>query len=114
MGMCAEVIAIGPFSKSIAKYLEYPEKHYESTRQGVIVSCIMFGISEGNSVSREFAGCLGITNAWDFNQHHIDNTKIDIIALREFATKYGEYSGDVQALISLMKSGFEFHFVPNG
>ncbi len=114
MSMCAEIIAIGPFSRGIAPYLEYSERHYENTHSGAVISCTLFGIREGNSLSADFAACLGTTDPWDFNQHHIDSRRIDFDALRAFSTRYEGYSDDVEALFALVRSGFQFHFVPNG
>ncbi len=114
MGMFAEVIAIGPFSRDIIGQLEYSEVHYKDTNEGSIVNLTLFGIGEGTSVGQEFASCLGITNGWDFNQHKICNERINVNALREFVSRYSDYDQDVETLIVLMEKGFEFHFAPNG
>lgn len=112
--MFAEVIAIGPFSKSLVNHLGYSEIYYKDTREGAIVNVTLFGIAEGTTVGLEFAECLGITNGWDFNQHKIDNSKINKDALLEFVDLYTDYDTDAKSLIALMENGFEFHFSPNG
>ena len=112
--MFAEVIGIGRFSNSIVGHLEYPISAYEETKDGAIISCVLFGIAEGNSVSRELASCLGISAAWNFNQHHIQTENVDLEALKEFANRYDHYQKDVEAFIALHNAGFEFHFCPNG
>lgn len=114
MGMCAEIIAIGPFSRAIAGILDYPSARYAATREGAIVSRRIFGISEGSTVSREFAACLGISDAWDFNQHRIDNAKIDFDGLKRFGETYDDYADEIDILEVLVKSGFELHFRPEG
>ena len=114
MGMCAEIIAIGPYSKSVETQLGYPADRYQATREGAVVSRRLFGISEGSSLSTEFAGLLGITDPWDFNQHKIDNARIDFAGLRAFVEVYEDYDVDVETLVALHHAGFEFHFRPEG
>lgn len=58
MGMRAQIIAIGPFSRAIDKFLDYRSDLYAATKEGAIVSRRLFGISEGSTVSQEFAGYL--------------------------------------------------------
>src|SRR5581483_7094134 len=44
MGMSAEIMAMGPFSRSIVGYLEYPEDFYKDTREGVVVLRRLFTV----------------------------------------------------------------------
>lgn len=67
MGMCASVLAIGPFSTSVARYMEYDAPFYRNTREGATVVRELFGIHEGTTASTAFAALLGISNPWDFN-----------------------------------------------
>ena len=114
MGMCAEIIAIGPFSKAIAEFLDYRPELYAATIEGAIVSRRLFGIAEGSMVSREFAVHFGINDAWDFNQHRINNAKIDFVGLKKFGEVYDYYANEISVLNILVKSGFELHFRPEG
>jgi hypothetical protein len=114
MGMCAQIIAIGPFSKAIAEFLDYRSELYAATNEGAIVSRRLFGIAEGSTVSREFAGFLGISDTWDFNQHRIDNAKIDFVGLKRFGETYDDYADEIGILEVLVKSGFDLHFRPEG
>lgn len=114
MGMCAQIIAIGPFSQAIAEFLDYRSDLYATTRDGAIVSRRLFGISEGSTVSGEFAAHLGISDAWDFNQHRIDNAKIDFVGLVQFGEAYVDYAEEISILQELVRSGFELHFRPEG
>ena len=114
MGMCAEIIAIGPFTEAVANILDYRPELYAATTEGAIVSRRLFGITEGSTVSRMFAAYLGISDAWDFNQHRIDNSKIDFVGLEEFGRRYDSYADEVEVLESLVRSGFELHFRPQG
>jgi len=84
MGMSAEIFAIGPFSADIADALSYPAEHYNNTRAGVPVVTSLFTYMPGSSSSREFAGLLGITDPWDFNQHKLRASVVDIAPLKTF------------------------------
>lgn len=114
MGMSAEVIAIGPFSQEVAGFLGYPAERFANTKEGATVTCRLFGIAEGSTVSRQFAELLGISDPWDFNQHQIDRTMINVAALEAFGKMYSDYQFDVQALTVLLKAGFSAHFRPEG
>jgi hypothetical protein len=117
MGMCAEIVAFGPYSPDIADYLEYPAEFYRGTKTGALVVRTLFGIAEGSSASREFARCLGISDPWDFNQHKIDSSRIDFVALQFlFKTLAGgeDYSKDAKALAAFKAAGFQFVFAPCG
>jgi len=114
MGMCAELIAVGAYTKNIIDVLDYPIDRYKSLNNGSIITVRLFGIIEGSSLSRKFAELLGISDAWDFNQHKIINEKINIEGLRKFVETYEEYADDLDKLIKLKDNGFEFHFRPEG
>ncbi|MEZ4295688.1 MAG: hypothetical protein R3B70_11980 [Polyangiaceae bacterium] len=114
MGMSAEIIAVGPFSKAVVAHLDYRPELYARAREGAIVTRRLFGISEGSALSRELAGLLGISDPWDFNQHKVRTENVDASALREWGSKYPDYSEDVEALLVLAGAGFEMHFRPEG
>lgn len=114
MGMCAQILAIGPFSADIASWLSYRAEMYANTKQGTVVTHFLFGILEGSTLSRRFAALLGISDPWDFNQHQVDPLAVDFVGLRAFSEEYPEYSHDVEALDALIKAGFSFHFRPEG
>lgn len=112
--MCAELIAVGPYTKNIIEVLEYPKEIYKNLNNGSIITVRLFGISEGSSLSRKFAELLGISDTWDFNQHKITNEKINIEELKKFVDVYKEYADDLNTLMKLKDNGFEFHFRPEG
>ncbi|XYH99532.1 hypothetical protein ACMHYB_07160 [Sorangium sp. So ce1128] len=114
MGMCAEIIAVGPYSAGIADVLDYGRDLYAATREGAVVTRRLFGIGEASSLSREFAALLGITDPWDFNQHEIDHSRVDVPGLREFGSRCPDYQQDVEAFEALCAAGFKFHFRPEG
>jgi hypothetical protein len=114
MGMCAEIVGIGSYSKSVSCFLDYRSEFYATTLEGAVVSRRLFGIEQGSSLSRTFAALLGIADPWDFNQHKLIPSRIDLVGLREFGKQYPEYREDVHTLEALLQAGFEFHFRPEG
>lgn len=114
MGMCAVVIAIGPFSRSVADFLGYPAELFANTREGAVVTAHLFGILEGSGLSRQFALLLGISDPWDFNQHQIEPSSVDGAGLESFAEAYPDYADDVGSLRALLSAGFALHFRPEG
>lgn len=114
MGMSAEIIAVGRYSAAIARLMDYPANYYASTKEGTIVTRRLFGISEGSTLSCEFAALLGISDPWNFNQHKLDGSKIDVDGLRRWAKLYSDYLDDVEAFDGLLRARFEFHFRPEG
>jgi hypothetical protein len=117
MGMCASIIAIGPYCEAVRECLPYPAEFYRLTRLGVPVVTELFGITEGSSASSAFASALGITDPWDFNQHKIDSSLINIDQLRKFFKTLAagaQYEKDMVRFQALLNSGFSFYFQPNG
>jgi hypothetical protein len=114
MGMCAEVIAIGPYSKAVEGMLDYAPSNYANTKNGVLISCRLFGILEGSTLSRQFAALLAISDPWDFNQHRLEVAKVDMLGLKDFGRSYPAYQPDIEAFEVLLNNGFEFHFRPEG
>jgi hypothetical protein len=114
MGMCAEIVAVGPFTRAVVELLDYQPEFYAATAEGAIISRRLFGITEGSIVSRMFAAHLGINDAWDFNQHKVNNAKINFVGLREFGRIYDSYADEIEVLEALVRAGFELHFRPEG
>ena len=114
MGLCAEVIAVGPFSDNIVDVLEYPNGYHRIVKPGAIITESLFVIYEGSTVSRERARLLGISDVWDFNQHKIDNENINEAGLREFVIDFEDDAHDLAVFMTLKRNSFEFHFRPNG
>ena len=112
--MTAELIGFGPFKKSLISCYEYDEQCYEGTLEGATIAVRLFGIYEGSTVSRELASYLGIDDAWDFNQHKIDPSKVDREGLLNFGNRYSDYDKDCEYFLVLIDNGYQFHFMPNG
>jgi hypothetical protein len=114
MGMCAELVAIGPYSRRVAEALDYRSDRYSDTREGAILSRRLLGIVEGSGLTREFAALLGITDPWDFNQHKLSRSGVDLGGLWKWSVHYPDYQRDLAAFEILLAEGFEFHFRPEG
>jgi hypothetical protein len=117
MGMAASILAIGPFSREVVHALPYSTSHYAQTREGVrVIAKDLFQVS-GNDASQRLAACLGISDAWDFNQHQVDSARVDLDAIRVLLEHLGgatEYWRDFKHFPLLREAGFEFYFQPNG
>jgi len=99
MGMTAEVIAIGPFSESVADHLQYPREQYIGTATGtIVVSKVIEAHTSESSV--RLAGCLG-ASPWDFNTHPLDSTRADVEKLS------AEFDG-IENFVALRTAGFRF------
>lgn len=114
MGMYAQVLAVGPYSASIADWLDYGPDTYKRTKEGAVITCVLFGISEGSTLSRRLAALLGVSDAWDFNQHLVRSESINFVGLREFTDENPWYDHDAAKIEVLWKAGFTFRFRPEG
>ena len=117
MSLYAEIIAIGPFDPIIASALGYPSDLFRNTRTGTPVVAVLFGIAEGTYAGTQFAKCLGITDPWDFNQHKIDSTRVEMDELRALFAGFSDgddYLKDLERFEVLRQAGFDLYFVPNG
>jgi len=116
MGMNAEVIAIGPFKRSLAKdrHLAYGPDVYEDTKEGesVIVPVIHMRTNQG---STDLAEALG-TEAWAMGKHVIDISKINWKRLQKVLDEQDKFesSGDVEGMRELADAGFKFYYLPQG
>jgi hypothetical protein len=114
MGMDADLLAIGPFSSDIADILDYPPEYYEGVKPGTKVITTVF-LCETTDQSNGLAEALGI-DPWDFGAHEIPFSKVDAVALTEWAEETDPFEGlaDVMRMLRLAQKGFTFFFRPNG
>ena len=111
MSMNSMILAIGPFSKDIAKYLVYPEDYYSDTKEGTLVNAEFFNCVS-TTQSCELAEALGITDPYDFNQYHIQTKRqINKLKLRELFI--WDWEEDYKGLVKLLKKGFTLLYCPN-
>lgn len=120
MPMCAEVLAIGPFSRELVAHYDYAEQRYANTREGAPIVRTLFGLVEGTHASTAFAEALGLDDAWDFNQHKIDLTRIDFAAVAQLLstlstwTDSNDYQRDLAALRAFADAKYDLYYLPNG
>ena len=102
MGLDADVICVGVFSKDIAAQLDYDDEAYENVEEGRVVVTDFFSCNTG-SQSFELANALGV-DAYDFNTHAIPkNRDIDWAALSLMCEKNGEWDYGIEGFKLLLK-----------
>ena len=107
MGLDAQVIAIGPFSQEIAKYLEYDSDAYDHVLEGATVISNVF-IAPTSDYSHFLAECFGI-GALELGKHELNPDHADIESL--LASDFAE---NVPEFLKLRETGFKFYYLPNG
>ena len=114
MGMEAELYAIGPYSKDVAPFLDYPASFYEDTPEGAVIittvaSCVSSVGSNG------LAEALGI-QPWAFEQHCdvLSHTRLEDVDLSLFAASAEGGTTPVESFLKLALAGFKFYYRPNG
>ena len=106
IGLDAEIIAIGPFTASLAPMLEYAADYYKSVREGAIIVTHVFEATTSRQ-SYELAEAFGV-DAMDFNRHQLDPQAANLEALQ---TLFDE--GAVERFVALRERGFAFYYRPN-
>jgi hypothetical protein len=107
MGCDATIIAIGPFSRSIASALGYLEEQYREVAEGATVITCVFEAS-GSTQSEKLSQCFGV-GRWDLGRHVLDASRADLSTLRR---DFDE--GATEDFVALREAGFQFYFMPNG
>lgn len=101
-----KVIAVGPFTSTIADCLEYPPERYAETREGVMVVTSLFGSWSPGSME-ELMAAFGADAASGCGQR-LDAVLANLEALRVLM---GEE--DVARFKRVRAAGFRFYFVPD-
>ena len=112
MGMDAELLAIGPFSREVADALGYPPDFYDDTPTGALIISTV-ACCNNTECSRDLATALGI-EPWNFEQHceiDVDLAKVD---LGLFAESVEGGSETVADFLKLALNEFKFYYMPNG
>lgn len=86
MGMNGELTGFGPYSKAVARHLDYPQDHYDGVPDGYLVTTTLFPCDTSTS-SWESTEAVG-ADASQFSTHHINN-EIAWPELREFGERLG-------------------------
>lgn len=109
MGMDAELLAIGPFSKQIVGNLEYPADFYEDTPVGsLIITCVC--CCNNTDGSKLLAEALRI-HPWKFEEHcNIDGQDVSLVLMADVI----ENPDDIVDFVALHEAGFKFYYRPNG
>jgi len=112
MGMDADVVCVGMFSKDVINCLDYPEDHYKDTRDVTIITSTFFHCNTSEQ-SRSLAVALG-ARCYDFNTHAVKKDKVNWAALEELAEENGEWEEDVvEKFKTLLNNSFICVYRPN-
>jgi hypothetical protein len=104
MGLDAQVIAIGPFSRSVLPALGYPASYYADVSEGQTVIADVFAAGT-SAASHALAEAFGV-GAMELGRHVLDPQIADIEKLTDF--------GSTEDFLLLRAHGFTFYFLPNG
>ncbi|MEM6972352.1 MAG: hypothetical protein AAF577_06060 [Pseudomonadota bacterium] len=117
MGMYGEVLAVGPFSPALVEHYDFPSRYYVGLDERTTIVTFLFGILEGSSATRDLANGLGITDCWDFNQHRLNPSTVDMPALYDSVARLSEgdsYRHDLKRLEAFLAQDYTCYFMPNG
>ena len=106
MGLDAQIIAVGPFSRQIVPALEYPEPDYARVKDGATVVSNVF-LAMTSEESHKLAACFGV-GAMDLGRHELNPHVADLRALTEISDEE-----NVNSFLALRDHGFKFYFLPN-
>ena len=112
MGMDAELLAIGPFSKDIVDALEYPNCYYASTPKGATIVTTVANCCTTDG-SEKLAQALGI-HPMCFEEHCGIQPDLNKVDLELFAEAVEGGMEDVADFLKLAANGFKFYYMPNG
>lgn len=106
MGLDAQVIAIGPFSRSVTSALEYPTEYYDDVREGSkVISCVFEALT--SEQSHKLAEAFGV-GAMELGNHHLSPAKANLEQLVELFDEE-----NVKRFELLCRHGFDFYYLPN-
>ena len=111
MGLSAEILAVGPFSRDVQGFLEFPAPYYAGTQDGAVVLCFMYGVTFTSAVQELYA-CLR------HGSGRFDPFAVDLPRLKEISRRFvlRNAENDLPAFLALREHGFVFHVsseVPN-
>jgi hypothetical protein len=107
MGLDAQLIAVGPFARSLLSALEYPADFYADVPEGAtIVSTVFEALTSAGS--HLLARCLGV-GSLELGRHAVGSAPdADVSAL--LADE--EFAEQVPAFLALREAGFQFYYLP--
>jgi hypothetical protein len=116
MGMSAEVLMVGPFSRSLVPFLSGPSEAYRALRDGAVIVERLAPMSVGSSTGHALAAALRL-DAWnddtlDFEPQHVDRP-----ALRASLSTWlpgAVVEAAMARFDACAAAGFTFYFLANG
>ncbi len=116
MGMSAEVLMVGPFSRALVPFLSRPPEAYLALRDGAVIVERLAPMSVGSSTGHALAAALRL-DAWKDDTFDFQPGRVDRNALRAALSTW--LPGPVvEAAMARFEScaaaGFTFYFMANG
>ena len=113
MGMNAEIIAIGKFSKNVKDALDYAGYFYDDVKEGTWVITSLFHCNT-SSASRDLASALNL-DPWDFNTHYFKYNQLMLAPLQNMIDSDSLFDESyIDDFKLLAENGFKFIYRPNG
>lgn len=108
MGLDAQLIAVGPFSRSLISVLEYSADAYADIAEGTTIICTVF-LALTSAGSHSLARCLNV-GAMELGRHALGTaSNADVAALQ----KEAEFAEQTPSFLALRAAGFQFYYLPN-
>jgi hypothetical protein len=116
MGMSAEVLMVGPFSRALMPFLSGPPEAYRALRDGIVIVERLAPMSPGSSTGHALAAALGI-DAWkddslDFQPGHVDRNALRAALSTWVPDRLVEAA--MARFDACADAGFSFYFLANG
>ena len=109
MSTGSNLLAFGPFRKSVADHLEYPADWYADVPEGTpVITELLFVTSR--DACEALASAVGV-GLYDVGKHcNVTVTRRSFAILRQLAGVGSIQATEVDALDALQRAGFTFHF----
>ena len=106
MGLDAQLIAIGPFTRSLIPFLEYPADFYASVPEAATIVENFYTCLTSDE-SHRLAAAFGV-GALELHRHALDSGAADLVMLAAL------WDPDtVEAFRHIRNAGFQFYYLPN-
>ena len=105
----ARVLAFGPLSRDIIRFLPYDAHYYDGVPDGYPLVVPVFHCLCDDEKGVALAECFGISPD-DFAHHRLNPHVADLEKLRELCPPF--VTDPVNDFIGLREAGFSFHYLP--
>ena len=114
IGLSALVYAFGGYREDLISCFEYPAHHYNRLPEGTPIIHLVFDVFRDTDGCIKLGEIFGLKDLFDFNEHKIQNDKIDYKKMAELIREFGHddeaIQSEVDRLKKLVDAGFELMF----